>query len=110
MDRDATPAVEPQYDCLWPLGLTPDGQFELAPRLNDLAGKTVAELWDYLFHGEVVFARIREELTVRYPGIRFVGYDTFGSTNGPLRADILARMPELLREHRIDAVISGIGA
>ena len=41
---------------------------------------------------------------------KFVSYDAFGSTNGPLRNEILARLPQTLRERGVDAVISGVGA
>lgn len=57
----------------------------VAARTGDLSGKTVAELWDFMFQGEIVFPTLREELARRYPGIRFVDYETFGDTHGPWR-------------------------
>ncbi len=100
----------PVFECVWPLGVPALKTATLAPRVTDLTGKTIAELWDSLFHGEIIFARIREELSKRFPGIRFVGFDTFGDIHGPNRNQILARLPDLLREWRVDAVISAVGA
>ncbi len=81
-----------------------------ASRIGDLSGKTVAELWNFLFQGETIFPAIRAEMSKRFPGVKFVSYDAFGSTNGPLRTEILARLPQMLRERGVDAVISGVGA
>lgn len=110
MKRDHKIAGEPTYECLWPLGCTAASTIEPALRIGNLAGKTVAEIWNFQFQGDIMFAGIREELSKRFPGVKFVGYDTFGSTNGPKRNEIFASMPTLLREHAVDAVISGIGA
>lgn len=103
-------AGDPVFECLWPLGNRASRRIPAAPRVADLAGKTIAEFWDFLFQGDVMFPSIREELSRRFPGVKFVGYDTFGSTNGPGRDRILSDMPQLLRQHNVDAVISGIGA
>ncbi len=102
--------AEPNFECVSPLGRLASTQISPASRIHDLSGITIAELWNFLFQGETMFPAIRAELSKRFPGIRFVGYDTFGSTNGPLRNDILARLPQTLREQGVDAVISGVGA
>ena len=106
----ATSTGEPVYECLWPLGNRASKKMPVAPRVPDLNGRTIAEFWDFLFQGDVMFPAIRAELKKRFPGVKFVGYDTFGSTNGPGRDRILNDMSSLLREHKADAVISGIGA
>ena len=51
-------------------------------RASTLEGKTVAQLWDELFKGDVVFELLEEGLKKRYPGINFVSWRTFGSTHG----------------------------
>lgn len=81
----------------------------LAPRLDSLEGKTVAQLWDYLFRGDEIFPMLEEALGERYPGIRFVSYDTFGSTHSEDERQILADLPGRLKEMGVDAVISGMG-
>ncbi len=101
---------EPQYEVLWPLSEKADSAREAAPRLDDLAGKTVAELWDAKFHGETIFPQLREHLRARFPGIRFVEYGEFGNFYGPREKEILGGLADKLRRLKCDAVISGIGA
>ena len=101
---------EPTYDVLWPLARCAVQTQTAAARTPDLSGKTVAELWDHIFRGDAMFARIREALRARYPGIRFVGYEAFGDTHGAGRDGVLAALPDRLRELGCDAVISGVGA
>ena len=104
------PAAEPQFETVWPLG--PKGIEQRKPndRVADLSGKVIGEMWDYLFRGEDIFPILREELTARYPGIQFVAYDVFGNVHGPKQRELLDRMPGILKERKVDAVISAIGA
>jgi hypothetical protein len=96
------------YEAYWPR--TPRQQLtrELAPRLDTLEGKTVAQLWDELFKGDVVFDVLEEGLKKRYPGIKFVSWRTFGSTHGGNEKEALAALPQKLRDLRVDAVMSGM--
>lgn len=103
-------STEPQYDVVWPLGKPAYAARAPNERVADLANKVIGETWDYLFRGEEWFPILREELSKRYPGIRFVTYDTFGNLHGPNQRALIAKLPELLRKHQVDAVISGIGA
>ena len=101
---------EAQYEVLWPLAQRVVTARGAAPRVPDLTGKTVAEFWDYIFRGEVVYPMIRERLRARHPGIRFVEYPEFGNFHGARSREIVAALPDKLRQHKPDAVISGIGA
>jgi hypothetical protein len=103
-------AQQPIYEVVWPLGRSHWDQRELNPGVNDFNGKTIAEVWDYVFRGNEIFPLIRAALKKRYPQVRFVGYDTFGNTHGVNQKQVLAEMPALLREHKVDAIISGVGA
>lgn len=96
------------YEAHWPR--TPRQQLvrELAPRLGTLAGKTVAQLWDELFKGDVVFELLEEGLRQRYPGINFVSWREFGSTDGGKEHEALATLPQKLRDRGVDAVLSGM--
>lgn len=105
-----TPSPEPVYEVVWPLAPSAAVPTTLAPRAPDLSGKTVGELWDYLFKGEEIFPLIRQALAARYPGIRFVEYDTLGSTHGRDDVELARSLPPLLRKHGCDAVISAVGA
>ncbi len=82
----------------------------LAPRLGTLEGKTIAQLWDYLYLGDKVFTLLEEELKKRFPGVRFVNWREFGSTCGTAERDVLASLPKHFKELDIDAAISAIGA
>jgi hypothetical protein len=101
---------EPVYDVVWPLAPSAAPAGSLAPRAADLSGKTVGELWDYLFKGEEIFPLIRRALEARYPGIRFVEFERFGSTHGRDEAELARTLPGQLRTHGCDAVISAVGA
>ena len=101
-------AADVMYDVVWPRG---EKSMELAPlakRLDNLEGKTVAQVWDFLFRGDEIFPILEEELRKRYPGIDFVSYDVFGSTHGDEEHDVLAALPAQLKELGVDAVISGM--
>jgi hypothetical protein len=51
---------------------------------------------------------LREALARRFPGVRFVDYRVFGSTHGGDEHTTIAELPAKLREHGVDAVISGM--
>lgn len=97
------------YAVFWPRGQRALKPHPLAPRLDSLAGKTVAFVWDYLFRGDEIFPMLERELQRRYPDLRFVGYETFGSTHGEHEHEVVAGLPDKLRALGADAVISGIG-
>ncbi len=101
---------EPVYDVVWPLAPSAAPSGVLAARSPELDGKTVGELWDYLFKGEEIFPLIRRALAARYPSIRFVEYERLGSTHGRDEAELARTLPEQLRKHGCDAVISAVGA
>lgn len=98
------------YDVVWPLGKSHWDKRDLNPGIGDLNGKTIGEVWDRVFRGEEIFPAIRAALKRRYPRVRFVEYDTFGDTHGVNQRQVLAGLPARLREHGVDAVISGVGA
>jgi hypothetical protein len=52
--------------------------------------------------------RLEEELARRFPGVRFVRYDAFGSTHGRDEQRVLAELPAKLKALEVDAVISGM--
>ncbi|MFH1486726.1 MAG: hypothetical protein ABIH46_11705 [Chloroflexota bacterium] len=102
--------TEPAYEVVWPLGRSSYETIHMASRPPDLSGKTVCELWEWLFRGDEMFTILRDVLSKRYPGIKFVDYNTFGSTHGSKEREVIAALPELLRKHGCDAVISAVGA
>jgi hypothetical protein len=96
------------YEAYWPRSARQQRARQLAPRLASLEGKTVAQLWDYLFKGDEVFALLEEGLKKRYPGVRFVSWREFGSTHGGEEKEALAALPKRFKELGVDAVISGM--
>ena len=102
-------AMDGVYEVLWPRGKKVIKITPLAKRLDTLKGKTVCELWDWLFRGDEIFPMIEKGLEKQYPGIKFVNYQVFGSTHSGEEAKVIAALPSKLKELGCDAVISGIG-
>jgi hypothetical protein len=96
------------YEACWPRSPRQQVMRKLAPRLESLEGKTVAQLWDELFKGDIVFELLEEGLKKRYPGIKFVSWREFGSTHGGHEKEALAALPQKLRDFGVDAVVSGM--
>jgi hypothetical protein len=101
---------EPCYDVVWPLGKSHWDRRDPNPGLGDLNDKTIAEVWDRVFRGEEIFPALRAALKKKYPRVRILEYDTFGDTHGVNQKQVLAELPQVLRERGVDAVISGVGA
>ena len=97
------------YAVVWPRSEKSVTVKPLAPRLATLEGKTVAFLWDYLFRGDEIWPILTEALSARFPGIKFVGWETFGSTHGDDEHQVLADLPANLKRLQVDAVVSGMG-
>ena len=102
-------AAGEQMEAFWPRSPRQTTAKPLARRLDTLEGKTVVQLWDYLFRGDEVFAYLEEGLRQRYPGVRFISWREFGSIQGSDEKAILASLPRRFRELGVDAVICGMG-
>lgn len=96
------------YEVYWPRGPRQQQLKPLAPRLATLEGKTVAQLWDFIFRGDEIFETLEEELKARYPGIKFISWREFGNTHGHDERKIVASLPERMKALGVDAVISGM--
>jgi len=96
------------FEAYWPRGARQQKTRALAPRLDTLEGKTVAQLWDYLFKGDEVFALLEEGLKKQFPGVKFVSWRDLGSTHGGDEKETLAALPARFKELGVDAVISGM--
>ncbi len=103
-------AGEPCYEVFSPLGRPTAEPIPVNPAAESLNGKTIGELLAMGFKGEQMFPIFREELRKRFPEVRFVQYEVFGHTHGQNEAQIVESLPELLKKHGCDAVISGVGA
>jgi len=99
--------------------VSPEGEIAVArahgaPRLAGLAGKTVCEIWNGVFKGDITFPLIRERLAERFSGLRIVPYTEFphapGSDDPAQQRRRAARLAALAREQGCEAIISGNGA
>ena len=70
---------EPSYDVLWPLSRRAVEDRNTAPRIPDLNGKVIGELWDVIFRGETIYPQVREHVRAKFPGAKFVEYSEFGN-------------------------------
>ncbi|MBI2958477.1 MAG: hypothetical protein HYY32_06495 [Chloroflexi bacterium] len=97
------------YEAVWPRGKKKAGRVSPARRLDTPSGKTIAFLWNRVFRGDLVFPIIEKKLAEQFPGVKFVGYDVFGSTHGPHEMQVVADLRRKLAENGCDAAISGMG-
>ena len=97
------------YEVLWPRSPRQQKVRALAKRPDTLNGKTIAQVWDYLFKGDQIFALLEEGLKQRYPDVKFVSWKEFGNTHGSEEGQVLADLPRRLKELKVDAVIGGMG-
>ncbi len=100
---------EPTYDVVWPRSPRGVQQQRRAPRLESLAGKRVAFLWDYLFRGDELFPVLAKVLSERFEDIEIVDYPEFGNLHGADEKERVGRLPDDLRSRGVDAVVSGMG-
>ena len=99
-------AGDGQYSVVWPSGERRLKVRPLARRLDTLNGKTVAQLWDFLFAGDEVFAALEAEIAKQYPDVKWVSWREFGSTHAVNEKELLASLPQRFKELGVDAAIS----
>lgn len=97
-----------RYSVVWPCGERRLKIRPLAKRLDTLNGKTVAQLWDYLFAGDEIYQALEGRLRETYPDVKFVSWREFGSTHGINEKEILASLPQRFKELGVDAAISSM--
>ncbi|GFE79846.1 hypothetical protein GCM10011487_18460 [Steroidobacter agaridevorans] len=96
------------YEVVWPCGERRLRMRPLAKRLDTLNGKTVAQLWDFLFAGDEVFTALEEELREQYPDVKWVSWREFGSTHAVNEKELLASLPQRFKDLGVDAAISSM--
>ena len=105
----ANPTHDGYYEALWPRSPRQVQLQPLAKRLDTLEGKTIAQLWDYVFRGDDVYALLEEGLKTRFPNIRWISYKEFGNTHGSDEREVVALLARRFKELKVDASISGMG-
>lgn len=94
---------------VWPLGKQAEKPRKLAPRLDTLAGKTIGGLYNGHFQFEVTFEQLEKLLSARYPGMKFVSWEKFGTFADVTEKALCDELPAKLKQYKVDAVISGTG-
>jgi hypothetical protein len=100
---------EGEYEVVWPLGRKASRMIQPGPRLDTLEGKTICEVWNMLFKGDLLFSELESLIKERYPGVRFVPPEEFGFTRGGQEESTMASLADNLARHGCDAVISSVG-
>ena len=106
-------AAEPSYAVVWPSGGRAGVTVaEIAPRLPDLSGRTVAFVWDHVFNGPAMFEQFTAAARTRFGSVDVVGHEEFGNIHGTSAEEheSVAELPARLRAHRVDAAVVGVGA
>lgn len=103
-----------RFDVISPAGGPAVRQHSIAPRLSDLSGKTIGEVWNGVFKGDQTFPVLRELLKERIPGIRIIPYTEFphrhGGDNPSQQRALAAEIAALAKAKGCDALITGNGA
>ena len=101
---------EPVYRVVWPLGRSTSKKLAMQARIGDLSGKTIGNLSHGGFRDPEIRPIVEEVLAKQYPGIKFIDHSAFGYIHGRDPAAALAALPDNLKKHGVDAVITGIGS
>jgi hypothetical protein len=96
-----------------PEGLPLSGSGKVSRPLNDLSGKTIGEVYNNHFKGELMFRTYRRLLKQKYPGIKIVPYDQFPTVyvggDAASQKKIAKEIAALAQEKGVDAIITGNG-
>lgn len=106
----ASAASDGHYQVYWPRAPRQTKTKTLARRPDTLNGKKIAQLWDFIFSGDKMFAALEEGIRKVYPDVEFVNWAEFGNTHGQDERALVANLPQRLKDLGVDAVISGVGA
>lgn len=87
----------------------PQPEWTPAPAVSDLSGKVIAEIWDYVYRGDIMFEEMRREIQSRYDDVTFIHWSEFGNIHGATEAEVIAALPDELRRRGVDLAIVGVG-
>lgn len=104
-----------KYEVVSPLGETVVSKKRIVPRyLDTLNGKTVCEIWNEEFRGQITLPIVREMLRKRYPDVNVIPYTEFPTStiNRQTAAETVKTLEAIrvaLLEKRCDVVITAEG-
>ena len=97
-----------------PLGVAVVKAGRSAPRLDTLAGKTIGEVWNGVFKGNLTFPALRAQLQQRYPDLKIIPYTEFPhaphSDNPARQKELAEEVVAIAKRTGCDALITGNGA
>lgn len=101
------------FKVISPEGL-PRGVAGAASRpLGDLSGKTIGEVYNNHFKGELMFKTYRRLLQAKYPGVKVIPYTEFPTVyvggDAASQKRIAKEIAALAKERGVDAIITGNG-
>lgn len=99
-----------RFSVHWPLAGKRQKDVALNARHEDMRGKRIGFIWDYMFRGDQMFPLLQAGLSEKFPGSTFVPYSTFGNAHGHDEADMLVTLPDKLKREKVDAVVVGVAA
>jgi hypothetical protein len=102
-------AADTVYEVVWPLSKSGIKAIPLAKRIENFKGKTICEIWNDAYAGQLTFPIMEQEFSKRWPGVKFVNYSEFGNPYGLEANQVLKDLPAKLKKFKCDAVISGNG-
>jgi hypothetical protein len=96
-----------------PAGLQLRAAGRVSPHLDTLEGKTIGEVYNNHFQGELMFQTYRRLFKERHPGVRIIPFDEFPIVyvgGDPATQKRTAReIAALATEWEVDAIITGNG-
>ena len=102
--------MDTKLSVMSPLGEYVGKEEALVSRLPDLNGKTVGEVWNGMFRGDVLFPALRELIQKRYQDVKFVTYKEMPAFEVWGNIDQLCqKLKEAIREKGCDVLIAGVG-
>jgi len=104
---------EEKMEVIGPIGGETVKKKAIAPRLDNLTGKTVCETWNEDFKGDFMFPVYRELLKKRYSGVKIIPYTEFPrshwKTTPANQRETAKQIATMAKERGCDALISGNG-
>jgi hypothetical protein len=96
-----------------PEGLPLAATKQLSPHLGTLEGKTIGEVYNNHFQGELMFKTYRRLLKERFPGVKVIPYTEFPTVwvggDATSQKRIAREIAALAKEKGCDAIITGNG-
>ena len=96
------------YRVVYPLGRRERKTREAVLRPRTLDGITIGELSNDKFDADFAFESIEKAILKRFPTAKFVPHGRFGNVYGPSESEVIRDLPDNLKRHKVDVVISGM--